>query len=121
MDVGLSQDIFADRLLITGPNGAPRRQLADTEMTALWLSVDKRCGFRPEKDFFFDVITNTARANCFHPVCDYLAGLRWDGVARLSRWLITYGGAENNAYTRAVGRLVLVAAARRVRQPGCKF
>src|SRR5262249_7936760 len=35
--------------------------------------------------------------------------------------LTTYGGVEKNDYTRAVGTLWLVAAVRRVRQPGCKF
>lgn len=59
--------------------------------------------------------------NAFHPVRDYLDALRWDGVPRLDRWLVRHMGAEDDAYTRAVGRLVMVAAVRRVRQPGCKF
>ncbi len=57
----------------------------------------------------------------FDPVRDYLDGLCWDGRRRLDRWLIDYCGAEDTAYVRAVGRKVLVAAARRARQPGCKF
>jgi predicted P-loop ATPase len=52
-------------------------------------------------------------------VRDYLDGLHWDGVPRIDRWLKTYGGAKDNKYTRAVGRLALVAAVRRVRMPGC--
>lgn len=59
--------------------------------------------------------------NSFHPVRDYLDGLEWDGVPRLDRWLIQHMGADDDPYVRAVGRLVLVAAVRRVRQPGCKF
>jgi predicted P-loop ATPase len=42
-------------------------------------------------------------------------------VQRIDRWLVAYGGAEDTEYVRAVGALVLVAAVRRVRQPGCKF
>ena len=57
----------------------------------------------------------------FHPVCNYLDALQWDGVPRIDRWLITYGGAKDGDYVRAVGALVLVAAVRRVRSPGCKF
>jgi predicted P-loop ATPase len=34
---------------------------------------------------------------------------------------VKYGGAEDTDYTRAVGKLMLIAAVRRVRQPGCKF
>jgi predicted P-loop ATPase len=45
----------------------------------------------------------------------------WDGVQRIDNWLIAYGGAENTAFNRAIGRIFLVAGVRRVRQPGCKF
>ena len=34
---------------------------------------------------------------------------------------MTYGGAEDNQFNRAIGRLFLIAAVRRVRKPGCKF
>src|SRR3546814_16209208 len=72
-------------------------------------------------DFFAKVVTDAARRSPFHPVCDYLDGLQWDGVPRLDGWLPTYGGAPATHYTRAVGALMLVAAARRVRPPGVKF
>ena len=52
---------------------------------------------------------------------DYLDGLVWDGVPRIDRCLVAYGGAEDTEYVRVVGALVLMAAVRRVRQPGCKF
>ena len=57
----------------------------------------------------------------FIPVRDYLDGLQWDGKPRIDSWLIDYGGAEDTEYTRAVSALMLIAAVRRVRQPGCKF
>ena len=57
----------------------------------------------------------------FHPVCDYLTGLAWDGAPRLGDWLVSYAGATPSDYVRAVGALPLVAAVRRVRRPGCKF
>ena len=47
--------------------------------------------------------------------------MTWDGTQRLDTWLITYGGADDSEYSRAVGALMLIAAVRRVRQPGCKF
>ena len=67
------------------------------------------------------MVTEAARRNAFHPVRDYLAGLEWDGVKRIDTWLTTYAGAEDTPYARAVGAITLVAAARRVRKPGCKF
>ncbi len=57
----------------------------------------------------------------FHPVRAWLAGLRWDGKPRIDTWLITAFGATDTPYVRAVGAKILIAAVRRVRQPGCKF
>src|SRR3546814_20448022 len=72
-------------------------------------------------DFFAKVVTDAARRSPFHPVCDYLDGLQWDGVPRPDGWLPTYGRAPDSPYTRAVGALVPAAAVRRLRQTGVKF
>jgi predicted P-loop ATPase len=48
-------------------------------------------------------------------------GDQWDGKARLDTWLIDYCGVEDTPYARAVAAKWLIAAARRVRSPGCKF
>ena len=77
--------------------------------------------FSPPKDLVFEVLTDVAWRNNFHPVIEYLDGLKWDGVPRIDQWLVTYGGAESTEYTRAVGSITLIAAVRRVRRPGCKF
>jgi putative DNA primase/helicase len=57
----------------------------------------------------------------FHPVADWLTGLAWDGTPRIDKWLSAAFDAENNRYHRAIGAKFLIAAVRRVRQPGCKF
>lgn len=93
----------------------------DRVMTRLRLETDQRFKFLATKDLFFDVVADVAYRNAFHPVRDYLDGLAWDGHARLDNWLVAYGGAADTEFIRAVGRLVLIAAVRRVRQPGCKF
>lgn len=72
--------------------------LDDDAMTRLWLTVDERFGFRPSKEFFWDVVTDAARRDSFHPVRDYLAALAWDGVPRIARWLMTYGEVEDTPY-----------------------
>lgn len=68
-----------------------------------------------------DAMLASAAVKRFHPVADWLAEIRWDGKARIDFWLTNAFDAENNAYHRAVGAKFLVAAVRRVRQPGCKF
>ncbi|NOZ33197.1 MAG: hypothetical protein GXP01_09045, partial [Alphaproteobacteria bacterium] len=51
----------------------------------------------------------------------YLKGLVWDGVDRLDIWLIDFMEAEDTPLNRAIAKIVLVAAVRRVREPGVKF
>lgn len=95
--------------------------IEDHHLTGLRIEIEEKFDFKLAKDEFFDYVTHRARKNSFHPVRDYLDSLEWDGVPRIGNWLATYGGAADTEYTRAVGRLVLIAACRRVRQPGCKF
>jgi predicted P-loop ATPase len=54
-------------------------------------------------------------------VRDYLHALpEHDKKPRLSKWLVTYLGAEDSPYIRAVGRMFLISMVARVEQPGCK-
>lgn len=68
-----------------------------------------------------DAMLAEAAVRRFHPVVDWLATLRWDGKRRLDTWLANAFACQNNPYHRAVGAKFLIAAVRRVRQPGCKF
>jgi putative DNA primase/helicase len=57
----------------------------------------------------------------FHPVRNYLNSLKWDGEARAETLFIDYQGALDSEYVRAVTRKVLVAAVKRIFEPGTKF
>jgi predicted P-loop ATPase len=61
-----------------------------------------------------------ARDRSFHPVQDYLDGLKHDGESRLATWMTKYLGAPDTAYHREVGRIIMIAAVARIYQPGCK-
>ncbi|KWV95941.1 virulence-associated E family protein [Erythrobacter sp. AP23] len=120
LGVRLSYDQFQDRTLVEGLEGFGPA-LDDGAVRRLRLLTEERFGFLPSKEFYGDVVVDAARRAAFHPVRDYLDGLVWDGTPRIDRWLIDYGGADDSTYVRAVGRLMLVAAVRRIRKPGCKF
>lgn len=62
-----------------------------------------------------------ASNNPFHPVQDYLTGLRWDGTRRVETLLIDYLGCPDTAYHRQVATKFLVAAVTRIFEPGHKF
>ena len=68
-------------------------------------------------------IKGIAWQNAFDPVLDYLnecQGKR-DKADRLDTWVIDYLGCTDTPLNRAIGRITLIAAVRRARQPGCKF
>lgn len=57
----------------------------------------------------------------FHPVRDYLQGVKWDGVPRIDGMFAKYLGAPDTAYTRGISRLMFLGAVTRVFEPGHKF
>jgi hypothetical protein len=119
LGVVVKHNVFANRTLII--RDGTEEILNDKRWKNLWLEIDRTFKFRPRKEFFEAVVFDLAYRNSFHPVKDYLDSLKWDGVERIGNWLHTYGGVEDTDYTQAVGRITLIAAVRRIRQPGCKF
>ena len=117
-------DEFAQRIVVRRPlPGAPPgdrmpRPLVDLDRTtvALWLQQNK---VKAGPDVAGDAINAVAAENRYHSVRDYLAGLRWDGVERLDRWLIEHLGAEDTSLNREFGRRWMIGAAARIGRPGC--
>ncbi len=84
------------------------------------------------KEGVFDAIQIAAHRNHYHPVTDYLDGLKWDGTARVGRLFQHYFSAvmpdegdtkahdSHVAYLEHISRCTLVSAVARVKQPGCK-
>lgn len=68
-----------------------------------------------------DAMVSVCSMRRFHPIRDWLNGLAWDGTPRLNDWLRKTFGAEDSDYVRDVAACFLIAAVRRVRQPGVKF
>jgi predicted P-loop ATPase len=77
--------------------------------------------FDPGNEMTRDAIVHLCSLNTFDPVRDYLDCLKWDGIPRIDEFLIKFVSAEDTPYVRAVSSITLIAAVRRVRQPGCKF
>lgn len=120
LGVRLRFDEFSGDEIIENLEGYGPR-FDDPAMINLRLKIDSSFHFLPNKELFRDVTSNVARRNRFHPVREYLSSLAWDQEPRIERWLIDYAGAPDTPYVRAVSRLVLVAACRRIRKPGVKY
>jgi len=116
LGVKLTYNAFLCRAVKDGKHALDNDSLLD-----LMYEVRENCFWQIAKDAFMDLAVALAREESFHPVRDYLAGLKWDGTPRIDNWLVRYCGATDSAYVRAIGRIFFVAAVRRVRKPGCKF
>lgn len=75
-----------------------------------------------------DGIHTVAYTERFHPVREWLDGVRWDGVPRLDKWLVYVLGESPDSlppqlleYLSLVGRYWLMGLVWRVMEPGCKF
>lgn len=59
--------------------------------------------------------------NEIHPIRDYIKSHTWDGVERIEQLFMDYLGANDTHYNRMVTKKALVAAVKRVFEPGCKY
>jgi predicted P-loop ATPase len=118
------------------PGPPPPRLVTDDDVARLqeWLQY---CGLpRIGREIVHQGVDLIARETRVHPIRDWLDGLEWDGVDRLSFWLTTYLGADpaangmpngvadprlaGEAYLAAIGRMFVIAMVARIYQPGCK-
>lgn len=122
---------FADHVSLTRPPPAPwrgappspgpyPRALNDADLNLLQSWLNNRA-IRVGVQIVSQAVDIVARANPYHPIQEWLAGLKWDGVSRLDSWLHHAYGAEQSEFHSEIGMRFLVAAVRRIMQPGCKF
>jgi predicted P-loop ATPase len=93
------------------------RELAETDITRITVWI-QRNGVRIASGVTYEAIQDIAARSSFHPVRDYLRGLKWDGASRADTWLIDHLGAEDTPFNRAVSARWLIAAVARVMKPG---
>lgn len=68
-----------------------------------------------------DMLCGLQSERAFNPVKDYILSAAWDGEPRLDSLLVKYMHAPDTLLVRAQTRKWMVAAVKRVWEPGCKF
>lgn len=112
--VKLRYDTFLDRIMIG------ELPLKDTDYIKLRTSFEER-GFKSvSADLMRDAIRVVAADNIFDSAIEWASSLTWDGIPRIETSMSVYFGAEDNQYTRAVGRYLFSALAGRALDPGCQ-
>lgn len=97
------------------------REMADEDVLMVQGHLQRLWSPRFTKQTAQDAMLAETAQRRVHPVREWLDGLKWDGKERLDTWLCHAFGCPDDAYHNAVGSKFLIAAVRRVRQPGCKF
>jgi predicted P-loop ATPase len=96
------------------------RPIRDTDVTRLqeWLQHSGLPKIGREQ--VFQAVDLRAIERSYHPVRDYLEGLIWDQVPRLSNLFPTYFGTVRTPYVEKIGSMFLCSMVARIFEPGCK-
>lgn len=124
----LIYNIFADDIFFVKPPPWEDEKtfkvhpLREDELLNYRCWVDTR-GLIVGKNDASDILTSLARRNTKNPPKEYFEKLKWDRQPRLDTWLTYYLGAEeqNEHYLKLVGSKWMIAAVKRIYEPGCKF
>lgn len=122
MELNFSHDLFRHRKIINGAMlDEHAGEISDDACAILRKFIIDAFNFDPKAENVRDAVTQLCLEHTFHPIRQMLDALTWDGASRVEDWLVRYMGAEDTPLNRAIGRIILIAAVRRVREPGVKF
>ena len=118
----IRKNLLTERIDIVKPLGWYRESstLTDVDIKYLLLNFEQNYGLTVEKKIE-DAVKVIANENRYHPVCDFLNSLVWDGKERIRFCLHHFLGSDTDDYTYEALRLFLLGAISRVFSPGCKF
>ena len=112
-------DEFKDRIFTTWQG--PEREWKDADDIKLQLYLQRHIGMTK---IGVNTCHDAAVVAAFHDTRNecktYLSSHKWDGVPRLNHVMHEAFGADDNAYSEAVGRCWFISMVARVMQPGCK-
>lgn len=122
LGVDCRKDVFHEKLIVGGHAiDQWAGDLSDDAVLMMRQLIKTAFRFDPGEKHARDAAVQLCLINQFDPVRDYLDSLQWDGRDRVATWLSAYLGARDDTLTREFARIVLVAAVRRIYQPGAKF
>lgn len=121
----LQADTFARKIVImrqlpwqTGQFEAGKEWTEDHAFRlGMWLGDFHRMTIR-SPDTLSLAVGWAARESPFNPVQDYVQGLEWDRIERLSAWLTDYLGVTPSEYAQLSGTYFWVSLIARIMQPG---
>lgn len=117
----MSETVEYTKTPLWRPDRNKGQEVTKTDESLIRAHLSEVFNFDAKKTDIMDAVIEKAFRNPVYPLRDYLDSLVWDGTSRLDTWLIDVCGADDNVYTRAVGRKFLTASIKRLYEPGCQF
>lgn len=96
-------------------------RVEDVEISQMRVTLERTEGVAFPTEAAFQAVALVAREQSYHPIRDYLAGLRWDGEVRIPRVVPEILHAEHVPLHEAYVRKFLIGAVARALHPGCKL
>ena len=118
-------DEFHQKLFTKGINGdEKKKEWAEFDILSLLIKIQSELKIHQiNKNILNDALLNYAYdpQHKRNEAVEYLQSLEWDGVSRVDKFFIDYYGSEDNEYTRAIGKNLLIGITARIVKPGCKL
>lgn len=96
------------------------RPVTDADVTAVQEYLQWKGLRQLGRDVVHQAVAKRAHECSFHPIRNYLNGLRWNRKPRLQTWLPYYLGADDSEYIRGIGHMFLISMVARIFKPGCQ-
>lgn len=96
------------------------RALDDADLGIVRERIERQYLFAPASESLAHALVTVSSERKYHPVREYLEGLKWDGKRRLDRVAPDILGAESTPINRACLRAWFISAVARALKPGCK-
>ena len=94
--------------------------LDDMDLNYITQRLEDLYGFSNDKKIR-KAVGIVANNNHYHPIIDFLEGLKWDGVPRINDCLYHFFGCERTELINKMFLITLMGMFSRVYHPGCKF
>lgn len=119
-------DEFEHRVKVHGKlpwdvHTAMERPMSSEDYSLINTYFVNRYGFGLSRTNLLDSVVTVAKKHGRHPVREYLDTLVWDGVPRLDTLFIDFLAATDAPLIRTMTRKHLVAAVKRIYEPGCHY
>lgn len=114
-------NLFTERVdVIAVPWASESHTLEDNDLHHIYLILEEY-GIVSADKLIDSSIRLVADENKYHPICEYLESLVWDGVPRVADAMRHFLGVERTPLSEEAIRVFMFGALERIYNPGCKF